>query len=193
MATFGLTSKKRVLDVGGKDGCRARTEFYPASEVTVVDLENGWDVMEEGLPRGEWDVILANHFIEHVSNPDYFLDECRQVMQSHTILDIGTPNLTAWFNRVLFLFGYVPHSMELSTRFNVGKAFNWNKEGLGGHIYVYTVPALKELLALHGFKILSVDGEPSSYPVGPLVSMVDHVFTKMSPSLASAFRIKCTI
>lgn len=183
----------KVLDVGGKDGSRARNEFYPGADVTVVDLENGWDVMEEGLPKGDWDVILANHFIEHVSNPDYFLEECRNIMQPHTVLDIGTPNLAAWFNRILFLFGYVPHSSELSTRFNVGKAFKWNEEDLGGHIYVYTVPALCQLLKCHGFKILSMAGEPSTYPAGPVVSVVDKFLTKMSPSLASAFRIKCTI
>jgi hypothetical protein len=183
----------KVLDVGGKDGLRARNEFYPGADVTVIDLEFGWDVMEEGLPRGNWDVILANHFIEHVSNPDYFLEECRNIMSPHTILDIGTPNLAAWFNRILFLFGYVPHSMELSTRFNVGKAFNWNDEGLGGHVYVYTVPALKQLLEHHGFKIISVHGEPSTYDAGPIISVVDKFFTKMNPNLASAFRIKCTI
>ena len=185
--------KRKVLDVGGKDGRRAREEFYPGSEVTVVDLENGWDVMEDGLPRGDWDIILANHFIEHVSNPDLFLEECRNTMGPNTILDIGTPNLAAWFNRILFLFGYVPHSVELSTKFNVGKAFYWNEEELGGHIYVYTPTALRQLLRWHGFRILSIEGEQSTYNCHPIISSVDRLATKISPSLASAFRIKCTL
>ena len=183
----------QVLDVGGKDGLRARNEFYPGSNVTVIDLEFGWDVMEEGLPKGDWDVILANHSLEHFSNPDLFLEECKAVMSPRTVLDIGTPNLAAWFNRILFLFGYVPHSMELSTKYNVGKAFGWNEEDLGGHIYVYTVPALKQLLVKHGFKIKSVKGEPSTYPCNRFLTAVDRFLTAASPSFASAFRIKCTI
>lgn len=190
--TFGLGSKRKVLDVGGNDGKRA-LEFYPDSEVTVCDLKNGWDIMELGLPAGPWDVILANHSIEHFSNPDLFLEECMNNMDSNTILDIGTPNLAAWFNRILFLFGYVPHSMELSKRWNVGKAFRWNNEQLGGHIHVYTPSALKQLLIKNGFRITSITGECSTYPCNPIISFIDKFLTLLSPSFASAFRIKCTI
>lgn len=182
----------QVLDVGGKDGRRAREEFYPGSDVTLIDLENGWDVMDKGLPYGDWDIILANHFIEHIPNPDFFLDKCKDVMRPHTVLNIGTPNLAAWFNRMLFLFGYVPHSVELSTRHNLGKAFNWNEEELGGHIYVYTVPALTQLLKHHGFRIISVAGEHSTYRCNNIITAVDRLAT-MNPNLASAFRVKCTL
>lgn len=182
-----------VLDVGGKDGMRAQYEFYPDSDVTVADLEFGWDVMKYGLPEGDWDIILANHFIEHIPDPDYFLDECRRVMKPQTVLDIGTPNLASWFNRILFLLGYVPHSVELSKRHNVGKAFNWNREDLGGHIYVYTVQALIQLLKHHGFKIKSVRGEASTYPTSGVVKAIDKSLTLLSPALASAFRVKCTL
>lgn len=191
---FSMVGKKmNVLDVGGKDGMRARYEFYPGSDVTVADLNFGWDVMLYGLPEGNWDVILANHFIEHIPDPDYFLDECKRVMRPHTILDIGTPNLAAWFNRILFLAGYVPHSVELSKRHNVGKAFDWNDEGLGGHLYVFTVPALIQLLQKHGFKIVSVRGEASTYPTSGVVGWIDKGLTLLSPAFASAFRIKCTL
>lgn len=181
-----------VLDVGGRDGARCK-ESYPEDEVTVLDLEYGYDVMKEGLPKGKWDVIFANHSIEHFSDPDFFLDECRKVMKPRTILEIGTPNLTAWFNRFFFLFGYVPHSVELSKRYNLGKPFNWNQEPLGGHIYVYSVPALLDLLKRHGFKILSVKGESSTYPCNVLISSLDKFLTKVNVNLASAFRVKCTI
>ena len=183
----------KVLDVGGNDGKRAREEFYPGSEVMTIDIKSGWDVMETGLPDRNWDVILANHFIEHVISPDYFLDQCKKVMKIGTVLDIGTPNLCAWFNRLTFLFGYVAHSVELSKRYNVGKPFGWNKEELGGHIYVYSVPALKQLLEKHGFNIISVTGEASTYPCHSVIRWIDKLMTWISPSLASAFRIKCTL
>ena len=185
-------SSQKVLDVGGADGSRAKRHF-PNAKIKTLDLINGYDVMKKGLPIGDWDIIFANHIIEHVLSPDFLLDECKRVMSTKTVLEIGTPNLAAWFNRILFLFGYVPHSVELSRRFNVGKAFNWNDEPLGGHIYVYTVPAILQLLKHHGFKILSVKGEASTYPAHPIIMWVDKLLTCLSPNLASAVRIKCTI
>lgn len=184
--------QKTVLDVGGNDGKVAKKK-YKGLWVCTIDIKHGWDVMKIGLPDGVWNFILANHFIEHVSDPDYFLDECKRVMNKDTVLDIGTPNLTAWFNRILFLFGYVPHSVELSKRFNVGKAFNWGLEPLGGHVYVYSVPALVDLLERHGFKIKSIEGEASTYPAHPIIMFIDRLLTKLNPNLASAVRIKCTI
>ena len=187
-----ILPKKKVLDIGGNNGKRA-LEFYPSSDVTVVDLKTGWDVMERGLPDGDWDVILANHFIEHVSDPDYVLDCIKFVAGPNTIIDIGMPNLTAWFNRILFLFGYVPHSVELSFKHNVGKPFNWGKEEIGGHLRVFTIPAFLQLLKIHGFKIKEVKGEASTYNAGPIVALLDRALTAVNPNLASAFRVKCSI
>jgi len=181
----------KVLDVGGKDGSRCR-EHYPDAEVTVLDLIHGWDVMRDGLPEGDWDIIFANHSIEHFSDPDHFLLECKKVMKSHTVLEIGTPNLAAWYNRILFLFGYVPNHVELSNKYNVGKPFNWSEVPLGGHIYVYTVHALRELLEHYGFKIISVLGERSTYPCNKFIRGIDGFLTKRV-SFASAFRVKCTL
>lgn len=182
----------RILDVGGGDGSRCQ-RHYPDADITILDLIHGYDVMKDGLPEDDWDIIFANHSIEHFFNPDFFLRECRRVMKSHTILEIGTPNLTAWFNRILFLFGYVPHSVELSKVFNVGKPFDWNKEKLGGHTFVYTVPALLQLLEHYGFKVTSIEGEASTFPANPLIMAVDKLLTRISPSFASAFRVKCTL
>lgn len=184
--------KLKILDVGGNDGLRARKQF-PNAEIEVIDKKHGWDVMQYGLPAGPWDVIFANHIIEHLENPDFFLEECKRQMKHDTILEIGTPNLTAWFNRFFFLLGYVPHSMELSKEFNVGKPLNWNDEPLGGHIFIYTIPALLQLLKHHGFKVKSVEGECSTFPASLLVLTLDKLLTRVNPNLASAFRIKCTI
>ena len=185
-----IPEKMKILDVGGGDGTRCRSH-YPDADITVLDIIHGYDIMKEGLPEGDWNIIFANHIIEHVTDPDYFLEECRRVMKSLTILEIGTPNLAAWFNRGLFLFGYVPHSVELSKRFNVGKAFDWNKEALGSHRFIYTVPALLQLLRHYMLKPISVVGEASTFPTHPLISAMDKILTKWSPNLASAMRIRC--
>lgn len=180
-----------ILDVGGGIDNRAK-EFYPNEKITTIDNKLGWDVTERGLPEGDWDLIFCNHFIEHLVDVDLFFDMCKDVMSDNTVLEIATPNLCAWFNRLLFLFGYIPHSYELSYRHNVGKAFDWNKEELGGHIRIFSVQSLVQLLTIHGFRILSVVGEKSSYHTNYVIKWFDRQLSK-NPNLASAVRIKCML
>ena len=181
---------RKVLDVGGNDGKRSRRTF-PGADVTVLDLKNGFDVTKSPLPKGDWDVIFVNHLIEHLIDPDDLLDKCREVMNEKTVLEISTPNLVAWFNRILFLAGYLPHSYEVSDRHNVGKAFDWNKEGIGGHVKGFNPFCLIQLLKKHGFRILSVKGDHSTYNCNNFIRLLDKLLT-INPNLASSFRIKCT-
>ena len=184
-------SKRRILDIGcGKSDIVH--DYYPDSEVTGIDKKWGWDALK-GLPPGEWDVLFANHIIEHLHDPDLFLENCKKVMGKNTVLDIGTPNLTAWFNRALFLFGYVPHSYELSYRKGYGRAFDWNKEEMGGHLRVFTVDALLDMLKDHGFEIIGCVGEKSYFPCNFIIRFVDFLMTKASPKMASMFRVKCRL
>lgn len=181
----------RILDVGGNDGTRAR-KAYPAAAIQVVDVKYGWDIEKQGIPIGNYNIILVNHLIEHLDDPDAFLEECKRVMTKDTILEISTPNLCAWFNRIIFLFGWLPHSYEVSYAYNVGKPFGWNKERVGGHLRVFTVKALCQLLEHHKFKILSIKGEHSTYKTNFIITFLDRVLS-IRPSLASAFRIKCSL
>ena len=184
-----LVEEMKVLDVGGKNGLNARA-YFPDAEIRVVDKSMGWDVMKMGLPDGVWDIIFASHFIEHIVDPDYFLDECKKVMIPDTTLEIDTPNLGAWFNRILLLFGYQPHFTEVSTRYDVGKLRLGTEEKPGGHLHLFTLRALKELLTIHGFKIHSIQGKPLEYPLPLLLKLLDRLFSKI-PSLASELRVKC--
>jgi SAM-dependent methyltransferase len=180
----------RVLDIGSGIEGRGKRE-YPNASITMLDKKYGHDV-KDGLPKDDWDILLVNHLIEHLDDPDEFLNSCKEVMNSNSVLEISTPNLCAWFNRILFLFGWLPHSYEVSYEFNVGKCFGWNKERIGGHLRVFSVKALVELLEKHGFKILDVRGEPSTYPCHPVIKTIDKVLSRWAP-LASAFRIKCSL
>ena len=182
---------KNILDVGGNDGVRSRLA-YPNDKITVIDKKYGWDIKDRGLPYGDWDIILVNHLIEHLDDPDQFLRDVKKVMTKNTILEISTPNLCAWFNRVLFLFGWLPHSYEVSYEHNVGKCFGWNNERVGGHLRVFSVRALIELLGKHGFKILDVRGEPSTYPCHAVIKTIDKVLSRWAP-FASAFRVRCHV
>ena len=177
----------RVLDIGGNNGKRSR-EAYPEANITVLDLKTGFDVEKLPLPQGKWDIILVNHLIEHLGNTDEFIEKIKGII-GDAVLELSTPNMAAWFNRVLFLFGYLPHTYEVSSHFNVAKPFEWGKERLGGHKRLFTPQALKELLECYGFEVFYMGGERNTdYPINPFIKFLDWLFTK-NVNLASSFRI----
>lgn len=173
----------RVLDVGAVTDTNVR-RHYPYAQVTMIDVQTGWDVMSKGLPQGTWDVIFASHIIEHLTNPDYFLDECRRTMSWTSRLHIKTPNLAAWFNRIALLLGYLPHFCEVSTRHDLGK-LRWGPEQVpGGHLKIFTPGALVQLLEVSGFRVERVVGRPLGAPLPPGLAQLDWLFGQR-PSTAA--------
>src|SRR5207249_6016118 len=63
--------------------------------------------VETGLPFADASmaVMFCGEVIEHLYDPDGFLEECRRVISQNGFLLITTPNLHAWYNRILFLAG----------------------------------------------------------------------------------------
>jgi len=187
-----LSSNDPVLDIGGGKENRIKLYYPHLTNVTNVDLCTGYNLDTSELPEGHWKLLFANHIIEHLQDVDFLLDNCMRVMDNDSFLEIGTPNLVAWFNRVLFNFGYLPHSYEVSKYHNVGKIKIWSDEEMGGHIHVFSPMALCKLLRHHGFKVLKVQGEASTYPTNPVISWVDKMLT-LNPNMASAFRVLCSL
>lgn len=183
-------SSLKVLDIGCGDGSRGKKQFGDC-QLTQIDRQTGWDITKHGLPKGPWDILFAWHIIEHLEDPDMLLDMCKKEMTADSLLILGTPNLTAWFNRILFLFGYLPHSYEVSYRHNLGKPFGWNKEEVGGHLRVMTIPVLIDLLLLHGFKDIKVKAETSNYPTNWIIKSIDWILTHINRNLCSSFVVTC--
>jgi len=95
------------------------------------------------------------------------LKEAFRVLKTDGYLVITTPNLAAWFNRLIFLFGYQPFFLEPSTKDKtVGLGFTRrlmpNRKPVG-HIRCFTLKALKDILVLHGYKIVLVKGNTGYY------------------------------
>lgn len=180
----------RILDIGSPDS-RECLKFYPGATVRSLDILTGWDVMTKGLPEGPWDILFANHFIEHIINPDFFLDECKRIMGPTTYLEIGTPNLAAWFNRLLLPLGYLPHYLEVSTRYDVGKLRVGPEQVPGGHLHVFTTTALIALLLRHQFRITRVWSRAIGYPLPVGLKQVDQFFGRI-PTWAAEVRVRVT-
>ena len=145
--------------------------------------------VEEGLPfdDGALDVVFCGELIEHLYDPDAFLDECHRVIAPGGHLVITTPNLQAWYNRVLFLVGVQPLFYETSTRsthIGAGPLRRLKRGSVPvGHLRLLNAQALGDLLVSRGFRLLQLRGAVFNALPRP-VQAVDRIFNRV-PSLAS--------
>jgi len=145
--------------------------------------------LEEGVPLedGAVDVACAGEVIEHVYSPDNLLRECRRVLRPGGHLLLTTPNLQAWYNRVLFAAGIQPLFYESSTESTaigagVLRRVKRSEEPVG-HIRLLNRTALADLLRSTGFTPLALRG--AEFPALPRLALpVDRLFNRR-PSLAS--------
>jgi methionine biosynthesis protein MetW len=118
------------------------------------------DLNSDPLPfkDGFFDAVLMEEVIEHLVNPDNAIREAFRVLKAGGLLLLSTPNLAWWLNRLALLLGYQPYWSECSTMYNVGKFKRNQGQPLSGHLRLYTYKALKQLLELHGFKVIASKG-----------------------------------
>ncbi|HEX3394740.1 MAG TPA: class I SAM-dependent methyltransferase [Acidimicrobiales bacterium] len=167
-----LGRRLQILDVGCGDGtitAQAARRAQPADAVGVDWARSAVDAAARqgvkavrttvdggGLPfaPGSFDVVLMSEVIEHLVDPDLALAEARRVLAPGGTLLLSTPNLAAWFNRVLLLAGVQPVFSEVS-RLGV---FGRPGSQVVGHLRLFTARALTEVLVAHGFTAVRLVG-----------------------------------
>jgi SAM-dependent methyltransferase len=171
----------RVLDAGCGDGLflerLAAHLDRPGAEYTGVDysehqlakaarLPFEFHKCDLGggipLPDGAFDVVHAAEILEHLLDPDLLVDEAARVLRPGGHLVVTTPNLHAWFNRVLFVAGVQPVFHETSTRSTqVGAGplgrFKADHRPVG-HLRLYNRTAVVDLVRRSGFTPVRVRG-----------------------------------
>ena len=165
----------RVLDVGGGIGAKLYviSRYVKINEAYSVDLYVPPQEIQQQLPNikflkcsaydlskmfrsNYFDFVLLSEVIEHLFDPDTAIAEIKNVMKDNGILIISTPNLSSFVNRILLLLGYQPLSTEVSTHKQYGRPKKYNlREGVAGHIRVFTFRALNEFLKDNGFQIIA--------------------------------------
>ncbi|MBO3810226.1 MAG: class I SAM-dependent methyltransferase [Candidatus Brockarchaeota archaeon] len=211
---FSKHESERVLDVGCGDGnfsmligeaCKAREVYGIEISERGVEIarKNGvkcfqLDVDMENFPFEDnfFDTVFAGELIEHLFDPDHFLEEVYRVLKAEGIFVLSTPNLASIHNRIALLFGYQPFPMGISARMNIGRAYEPNSEHAKSldHIRVFTLRSLKELLKIHGFKIIKVKGSCAQLPENMrfrrLFRSIDALFAKF-PGLSYRVIMAC--
>lgn len=142
-----------------------------------------------------FDFIFCGEVIEHLLDPDHLLEEIYRVLKPAGKAIITTPNLGAWYNRLLLLIGYQPYSVSVSLKhYGAGKLFQRSPIAGGEHIRFFTLRAAKDLIQNHNFKIGKVIGVRGSsallyipFPLRfflPVAEMLEKFFSTI-PSLSS--------
>lgn len=198
--------KSKILDVGcgvgffmGKlveevPGARLYGVDYSAYNIRQAKKLNKNFVLktgniEDGMPfkDGEFDIVYAAELIEHLVNPDAFLNETNRILKKNGHIIVTTPNLTAWYNRLLMLFGIQPLFVETSTEDpKVGAGpIRAMKQGTipVGHIRIFTIRAMTDLLEKSGFTVQKIRGAHFASLPKP-VRLIDDII-KHYPRMAS--------
>lgn len=167
---------EKFLDIGCGDICLSKNiiEKIDIKEYHGVEISEAGtleaqklgikavklDISEESLPFKDnyFDFVLAGELIEHLFDPDHLLLEVYRVLKNGGFFLLTTPNLASWHNRVALLLGFQPHYSEVSTKYSVGKFLTSDKFDVSGHLRLFTLKALKELLKLYNFKIIKSFG-----------------------------------
>jgi ubiquinone/menaquinone biosynthesis C-methylase UbiE len=132
-------------------------------------------------------VVIMSELIEHLVDPDSALDEASRVLVPGGTLLLSTPNLAAWYNRVLLAVGIQPLFSEVSLRGIYGRPGS----EVVGHLRLFTRRALKEMLEAAGFVDVRIAGAPYHdvpRPFRPLDRLFCHTPGLASSLLASARR-----
>ena len=104
--------------------------------------------------------IIAGEVIEHLENTDNLITECKKYLKEGGYLLITTPNLVAWYERILLMFGLMPFMAEVSLKSRIfGKKiiydiFRKKESEPVGHLRLFNPSALKELGEYHGLKFI---------------------------------------
>jgi 2-polyprenyl-3-methyl-5-hydroxy-6-metoxy-1,4-benzoquinol methylase len=196
-----------IIDVGCGRGFLLQTlrERMPGVVCYGIELsqtlshqarQNGFTVFDQdlmaGVPLrdGSVDLAVLGEVIEHVFDPDACIEEVRRVIRPGGTLIVTTPNLASWFNRLLLLVGVQPVFSETSTRKKYGhwlSMFGQRRANTQGHLELFTLGALHELLDDLGFTVERTEGYKFYLlQENPIANVFESLF-RIRPTLASGF------
>jgi SAM-dependent methyltransferase len=178
-----------AVDISEENAQIARGRGINASSVNL-------DLMDLPFEDEQFDAVFAGEVVEHLINPDHMLQEVRRVLRKTGIFVLTTPNLAAWFNRLMLLLGWQPLKSGTSFEFDVGRP-KLLTFGEKQHLRTYTLRAIRELLLLNGFEISALSGVPArenenwEHPWLLQIAFALDTLMSLLPTLAGTLLIGC--
>lgn len=196
------TEGLRILDVGCAEGenAMAVAALIGPSVMTIgldwghpplrVAQQRGMVAVQAaadgvGLPfaDGSFDVVMLCEVIEHLVDTDRAVAEAHRLLRPGGALLVTTPNLAAWFNRLLLFAGRQPVFTEVSGKRIYGRSGSW----VVGHLRLFTRRALVAFLSDNGFTDLAVIGAPF-HDVPRLARPLDRLLSRW-PEVAAGLLV----
>ena len=190
LAVGAVEPGSSVIDLGAGPGDVGRTLLEKGCGVTVVDMvpfpgdTGGIEVHVQDLDDpltfdvSSRDTILMLDVIEHLADPEDFLDRLRtQFGHEPKTLILSTPNIAFVFQRIALAFGQ----------------FNYGRTGIldRTHTRLFTFRTLRHLLRDAGYEIEVMRGVPAPFPlvagdtVGGWLSRFNELLIRVSKGLFS--------
>jgi glycosyltransferase involved in cell wall biosynthesis len=175
----------KILDVGcgqgqvaaqlSKKGCRVTgmDRYIPGKTVAPQSVEFiRWDLDRREFPVNvsQFDQIFLLDIIEHLKEPDHFMDELRFATDcKRPEIILTTANIGFVATRLMLFLGQ----------------FNYGKKGILDvtHRRLFTFRSICELLSQSGYKILEVDGIPAPFPVALGNSFLARALIRLNSGL----------
>jgi len=136
---------KQGYDAYGTDasenGIAIAKKEYP-DRFFVQDLST--DQLPVELQKFKFDTIISTEVIEHLYNPDGFIEFCKNALQKNGELIISTPYHGYWKNMLLAILG----------KWDSHHDPTWH----GGHIKFWSRNTLSKLLTSKGFAVTGFKG-----------------------------------
>lgn len=177
--------KETQFQLVGVDSSKLQIKKCNSKNLKVIRADIEIDLPFED---NSFDIVYSGEVIEHLYNPDFFLQEVKRILKPKGYLLLSTPNLCSWYNRILFFCGIKPIFMEISAKSkSVGSGFlkRFIKDPHPvGHIKIFNYDALNDLLRMYSFKVLQTKGAIFSTGFPDKLKFLDKLFT-IYPKLSS--------
>jgi methionine biosynthesis protein MetW len=174
LGMFGRMEGCRILDVGCGDGfITRRIGESTGARMSGVDIsanalkaakKAGIDARHANLDRdrlpftdGYFDAVFCGDVVEHVFDTERLLAEVRRVLKPGGFVVMSVPNIAAWYNRIIMLFGFIPVWVESASTHYVGNPFL--DSGMG-HVKAFTKRSALQLLVMCGLHPVETAGSP---------------------------------
>lgn len=151
---WGCEGQERFVELAKRNGIRTFAVNIETERLPV--------------PDAQFDLVLANHVIEHLKELPWFFAEIARVLVPGGVAIIGCPNLASWHNRVALLFGYQPPCMQV----------------LGPHVRGITRSDFKRFIEHRGFFHLAGWKGSNFYPFA--VRWLNRALGAVMPNLCNA-------